>query len=280
MPTSSTMPERSLAPVKCLKLRDVVLGRFLEVVAVILLASFSVARAATVTLAWNASRDSSVAGYKVYCSTVSGASGPFIDVGNLTTTSISNLNDSTTYYFSVTAYNNGGQESQCSNEIALTTPSRPPYNSYTLTADRGSGSGSYPAGTWVQVRADPPDRGEEFAYWDGDTSILQTPRTNSDNAAFIPLRDVTITAVYSASPTFAVIVTRGTGDGNYFAGDTVSIVADPAPTGQQFVGWTGNVTFANASSPTTTFSVASSAVTVAANYSTSSATTGTGLRAD
>jgi PA14 domain/Fibronectin type III domain/Divergent InlB B-repeat domain len=260
------MPPESLALVQFLNLRDTVLGRFLGLIGFILFASFSVAGAASVTLTWNASPSPSVAGYKVYYTTVSGASSPVVDVGNVTTTTISNLNNSTTYYFSVTAYNSGGVESQRSNEISYRTPSLP-LDTFTLTVNGGSGSGVYSAGIWVPVSADSPGSGEKFAYWDGDTSILQTPRTNANNQAFIPLRDATITAVYSDLPTYAVLVTSGTGDGNYFAGDTVSIVADPAPAGEQFAGWTGNVTFANASSSTTTFTMPSSTVAVTATYS-------------
>jgi hypothetical protein len=263
------MPPISQPPVKCLNLHDIVLGRFLEVIAVILLASFSVARAASVTLAWNASSGPDVAGYKVYYST-NGNSLPPLNVGNVTTATIPNLSDATTYVCWVTAYNSLGLESQPSNQVSYTTSSSNPVK-YTLTVIRGSGSGPYPTGTYVPVSAESPDRGEEFAYWDGDTSILQAPRTNSENEAFIPLRDVTITAVYSALPTYTVMVTMGTGDGNYLAGDTVSIVADAAPAGKQFAGWTGNVTFANASSPTTTFTMPASSVIVTATYSVISA---------
>jgi hypothetical protein len=194
------MPPESQAPVRYLNLRDIVSERFLEVVAVILLASFSVAHAASVKLAWNASSEPDVAGYKVYYST-NGNSLPPLDVGNVTTATIPNLSGATTYVCWVTAYNSLGLESQPSNQASYTTPSSNAVK-YTLTVIRGSGSGPYPTGTYVPVSADLPDPGEEFAYWDGDTSILQLPRTNPDNEAFIPLRDVTITAVYSALPAY------------------------------------------------------------------------------
>ena len=76
------------------------------------------------------------------------------------------------------------------------------------------------------------------------------------------------------------MVTNGTGDGSYYAGAEVNINADPAPAGQQFAGWTGNVTFVNASSPTTSFTMPSSPVVVTATYSVSSGGTGTGLRGE
>ena len=72
--------------------------------------------------------------------------------------------------------------------------------------------------------------------------------------------------------TFPVTVLSGTGSGNYAAGAQVSIVADAPPAGQQFAGWTGNVSFANASSPSTTFAMPASAVAITANYNAVSAT--------
>ena len=77
-----------------------------------------------------------------------------------------------------------------------------------MTVVRGSGSGPYSPGTSVQVHTEPPGRGEEFAYWDDDTAILQRLRTDKDNEAFTIERDVTITAVYSALPAFTVTVTE------------------------------------------------------------------------
>ena len=109
---------------------------------------------------------------------------------------------------------------------------------------------------------------KQFARWDGDTRYSSHVALSAAHHARIIGEDVTITAVYSALPTYTVTVTNGTGDGNYFAGDTVQIVADAAPAGQQFAGWTltGNATLANAASPTTTFKMPASAVTVTANY--------------
>jgi len=72
--------------------------------------------------------------------------------------------------------------------------------------------------------------------------------------------------------TYAVIVssagTSATGGGSYAVGATVSISAGTAPNGQQFKNWTSanGVTFANANSATTTFTMPSKAVTVTAYF--------------
>ena len=121
--------------------------------------------------------------------------------------------------------------------------------------------------------------GEEFQVWEGDVAILDD-FTSESTQAVIPFQDVTITATYSALPTFDVVVINGTGEGNYYVGAEVEITAAPAPAGLQFAGWTGNVTFVNASSPTTSFTMPSSPVVVTATYSVSSGGTGTGLRGE
>ena len=48
----------------------------------------------------------------------------------------------------------------------------PTNQTHILTVNSGSGSGSYTAGTPVNVSANPPPAGQQFASWTGDTSIL------------------------------------------------------------------------------------------------------------
>ena len=72
---------------------------------------------------------------------------------------------------------------------------------------------------------------------------------------------------------YTLTVQQGKGSGIYSAGEKVTITADPAPTGQVFDKWTGSVSFANATSATTTITMPSSALTVKANYKAAPATT-------
>ena len=83
----------------------------------------------------------------------------------------------------------------------------------------------------------------------------------------MPGTAVTVKAVFEEI-TYAVTVTNGTGGGNYAAGATVNITADTAPTGQKFKEWTSSdgVTFAGATSASTTFTMLAKAVTVKATY--------------
>lgn len=87
--------------------------------------------ATSVTLSWDASPSENIAGYKVYYNEgeatfpegVFGANegtSP-ITVGDSTTTTITGLNDSELHYFTVTTYDNAGNESTFSN-VASTYP--------------------------------------------------------------------------------------------------------------------------------------------------------------
>ena len=108
------------------------------------------------------------------------------------------MNDATTYYFTVAAYNAAG-ESQPSNQVSYTTPG-PGSSGYVLTVYRGTGDGTYAAGTSVPVSANPPNAGERFNVWTGDTEIL--PAQDLDNAsttALMPSMNVSITATYTAA---------------------------------------------------------------------------------
>jgi methionine-rich copper-binding protein CopC len=73
---------------------------------------------------------------------------------------------------------------------------------------------------------------------------------------------------------YVLTVTNGTGGGSYEAAETVSITANAAPDGQIFDAWTSadGVTFANANSVTTTFSMPAKDVTVTATYKKAPAT--------
>lgn len=72
----------------------------------------------TATLSWVSNTDSDLAGYKVYMGTSSGLYGTPVDVGNVTTYTAGNLSPGTTYYFSVTAYDQSKNESVHSSEVS------------------------------------------------------------------------------------------------------------------------------------------------------------------
>lgn len=87
-----------------------------------LVAGFSHVLAADVSLSWQLSSSTNVTGYNIYYGTVSGNYTGKIMVGNVTTTTISNLNCGTAYYFSATALDSNGNESGFSNETRFLVP--------------------------------------------------------------------------------------------------------------------------------------------------------------
>jgi len=69
------------------------------------------------TLTWDPVMDPTLTGYKVHVGTASGLYTRIIDVGNLASYTVDSLTMGTTYFFVVTAYNDGG-ESPPSNEVS------------------------------------------------------------------------------------------------------------------------------------------------------------------
>ncbi|HHY84619.1 MAG TPA: tandem-95 repeat protein [Verrucomicrobia bacterium] len=83
------------------------------------------ASAASVTLAWDPSPDPSVVGYFVYYGDASRSYTTKIDVGNVTSVTVTGLVEGVAYYFAATAYNVLGIESDFSEEVVYTVPGVP-----------------------------------------------------------------------------------------------------------------------------------------------------------
>jgi hypothetical protein len=77
------------------------------------------------TLMWNANTESDIGGYIVQYGTQSGNPSTSIDVGNVTSRTITGLTAGTTYYFQVVAYNSSGQQSTPSTQVTYTAPAVP-----------------------------------------------------------------------------------------------------------------------------------------------------------
>jgi fibronectin type 3 domain-containing protein len=76
-----------------------------------------------VILTWNRSPDVGVKGYRLHCGLTSGRNySRFVDAGNSTTYTLSNLIPGKTYYCVVTAYNAAGKEGPQANEISFAVP--------------------------------------------------------------------------------------------------------------------------------------------------------------
>jgi hypothetical protein len=237
--------------------------KFAAAIAPLLLAALSLCHAVqSVTLAWDQNSEPDIASYRLYYGTQSGSPNQSFDAGNATTATITNLNDGTTYFFTVRAINTAGLQSQPSNEVSYTTPNPA---AHALTVNNGSGTGNYVTATIVTVNANAPPAGKQFDRWIDDWVILSNPLIETTTAT-MPSQDVAITATYSDLPTYALTVNNGTGSGSYLAGTQVTVSANSAPAGQQFAGWIGNVTPANPSSSTTTVTMQSFPAEITATY--------------
>ena len=102
--------------------------------------------AAQVSLAWDASTDPDVAGYKVYYGTSSRNYQVVIDAGKNTSSTIPNLQNGTPYYFAVTNYSTAGVESGYSNEVIFRASDGPVAGDWTGTGI--AKIGVYRQGRW------------------------------------------------------------------------------------------------------------------------------------
>lgn len=82
----------------------------------------SVALATDVNLAWDPNTEPDLMGYNLYWGTASADYSDSIDVGNITTRTLTTLTEGTTYYFAVTAYDAATNESGYSNEVEHRVP--------------------------------------------------------------------------------------------------------------------------------------------------------------
>lgn len=122
------------------------------------------ALAADVTLAWDANREATVAGYKVGYGTASGSYPGTVDVGNWTSVSISGLEAGRKYYFACKAYDVSGKESAYSSEVSYTAPAT--ACSYTISPASQSFAASGGTGSvTVTTQAGCPWSASSTASW-------------------------------------------------------------------------------------------------------------------
>ena len=154
--------------------------------------------AANVNLAWDPKSDTGLAGYKIYYGTSSRSYGTPINVGNVTTYTVTGLN-SGTYYFGVTAYYTSGSETGFSNEVSTTVTSVTPDSTPPTITLTSPSNGSSSSGT-VTVSANASDNigvaGVQFIV-DGvnlGSEDISAPYSVSWNTATVPNGAHTLTA--------------------------------------------------------------------------------------
>lgn len=183
-----------------------------------------------------------------------------------TTFTVPNPPEGGTITITANFINGGGQDPDTPN----------PDGTYNVVVNNGTGSGAYRPGATVTITATPPSVGATFINWTTTNTGLSLADPTATTTTFtMPSANVTVTANFTTGgttnpTTFTVTVRNGTGGGQYAAGATVTIRANTPNAGASFVNWTtttAGVTFASATSATTTFLMPSSNVTVTANFS-------------
>lgn len=144
-----------------------------------------------------------------------------------------------------------------------------PKETYTLTVNNGSGSGTYKERQWVTITADAPTAGAKFTGW--STSGLRSINNSSSSSTSVQMgrQDATATAKYSNLRTIKVTTNSGTSSYSIIQGNRVSIKANPAPDTWEFKQWdviSGDATFANYLNESTYVYANSQDSEVAASY--------------
>ena len=139
---------------------------------------------------------------------------------------------------------------------------------YTVTVTNGTGGGEFEEGTSVTLTANTPGVGERFTGWTL-TGVSVADTTQTEITFNMPANAVTATANYEII-TYNVNVEKGTATPNKPAqGVKVTITANEPEKGYKFDRWitdSTDVSFLNATSQETTFTMPNHDVTVTATY--------------
>jgi len=222
-------------------------GRLLIWGLIILVCSAFAIEAAVVTLAWDVSSSPNIAGYRLYSGTTSGVYSQTIEVGNATSTLVSNLVTGKTYFFVVTAYNAMGVESAPSNEVSYLVPSptATPTPTPTPTPTRTLTTTKTPPPTGAAVMLSPPpgstfssssvtftwSPGSATAYFLLVGSLLHG--TDIYNSGIVTVHSKTVSNIPTDGRTIYVTLgskVNGTWTANYYTYKASSPSATPTPT--------------------------------------------------
>jgi hypothetical protein len=178
------------------------------------------ASAGQVTLAWDMNSEPNVMGYKIYYGTASRNYDWFIDVGNVTSITITDLPNGSTYYFAATAYDNSNPpiESTHSDEVNknMCTYSISPVNaSFGASGGTGSVSVTTQAGcawtassgaSWMTITAGSSGVGNGTIYYSVSANTNPNPQSASSTFA-----GKVFTVTQSAATTYTITASASTG---------------------------------------------------------------------
>jgi hypothetical protein len=213
--------------------------------------------AAQIGLAWDANGESDLAGYKVYYGTASQSYGTPINVGNVTSYTLTGLTQGQTYYVSVTAYDTSNYESNHSSEVsgaatdpaqsvAITIATSP--TSLSITVDGTSYTApqtfNWTAGSSHSIGVTSPQGTSTtrrvFSSWSDAGAQSHSITVPSSAATYTAAFATQHALATSVSPSGAGTVSPS-GTNWYNSGTSVSLSAT-ASAGYSFSNWSGSLT--------------------------------------
>jgi len=237
--------------------RSILASVLLRMAACISIIGCQSVEAGQVALAWTASSSSSVAGYKTYYGTASGAYTSSVDSGKTTSVSVTSLQDGLKYYFAVVAYDASGNKSAYSNEVAATLPavanaafsaSATSVNAVTSVTLIPSFTGTVTAWKW--------DFGDGSAPLAGSNSVIpQATKSYAKSGTFtvtLTVGSLTQSKVINVLPVAAFSVSSSSGTAPLAVSFTDNSVGSPTSWTWNF----GDGSSSNAQSPSHSFSAA------------------------
>ncbi len=127
--------------------------------------------AGSITLAWDAVNSPNVRGYVIHYGPSAGSYNGSVDVGNITTASVTNLTEGATYHFAVAAYDTTHTEGGRSNDAAGTVAYKVPVASFTASAT----SGKAPLALNFTNSSTGAITSYSWTFGDGTTSTVANP---------------------------------------------------------------------------------------------------------
>ena len=179
-----------------------------------------IGHSANVSLAWNANSEPNIAGYKVYYGTTSHVYDWVLDVGKVTTFTVTGLTAGLTYYFVVTTYDTSNLESAYSNQVSTSTCTysiSPPSESFTASGGTGTVSVSTQSTcpwtasnntSWMTINSGSNGTGNGTASYSIAANTDSSSRTASTTIA---RSTFTVTQAGSSITTYAITASAGSG---------------------------------------------------------------------
>lgn len=138
-------------------------------------------------------------------------------------------------------------------------------NSYNLTVNNGTGSGTYKERQSVSISANTVPEGYTWSHWSGDWYSITNYR-NMNTSITMPSHDCEVTANYSSiKPTHTLTVINGSGSGVYAEGTTIRCYGNQAPDTYEFAYWTEGDDIISYSNPIS-ITMGTTDRTIEANY--------------